>query len=640
MADVDFGDLIDHFGADAHTSSIILYIESVGDARKFMSAAKHFATSKPIIAVKSGRTVRGAEAAASHTGAIAGDDALYSAMFRRAGVVRVNEIEDLFDASEALSLASRPRGPRLGIVTNAGGPGVMACDRLLELGGELADLSARTEARLRATLPEFSSRGNPVDVLGDASAARYADAARALMDDPNCDGVLAILTPQAMSNPTGTAQALAEASKAHPHKPLLASFMGETAVADGLAVLERAHVPTFGTPEQAVRACMYMCEYARNLANIYETPVDILPDFEPDRDAVAALFATVAQSGRSILSEPEAKSALAAYDIPVNTTTVATSPEECAAAAERIGFPVAVKILSHDITYKSDIGGVALDVRSAVEAAAQFTAITERAVEAAPTASIVGVTVQPMVRGGCETIIGARHDATFGPAILFGMGGTNVELHRDVTLDFPPLNEALARTMIERTRVSRLLKGYRSAAPADMVALERALVKASYLLVDFPEILEMDVNPLVVRTDGVCALNARIALQPAEAGKAKLPGSHLDDPRLPHQVPARVGSRRREGPDPRHQAGGRATLEGDGRVILRGDCRPPLLRARRGGHQGDACALLPHRLRPRGRPRCDPYGRGRRREGDNARRRPTDARDGQRPHWRVRHRRA
>ena len=330
MSDVDFGDLIDYFGADAHTSSIILYIESITDARKFMSAARHFAKSKPIIVVKSGRTARSALAAASHTGAIAGDDTLYSAVFRRAGVVRVDEIEDLFDASEALSRVSSPRGPRLGIVTNAGGPGVMASDRLLGLSGELAEVSPETDEKLKAALPGFAARGNPVDVAGDADAQRYATAAQALMDDPNCDGVLAILTPQAMSDPTGTARALIDVARSHQLKPLLTSFMGEIKVAEALRILRDAHVPTFDTPEDAVRAYMYMYQYTRNLGNLYETPADILPDFEPDRDAVKKIFLEIARDDRSILSEPEAKTVLDAYQIPTVKTVVATSAAECA----------------------------------------------------------------------------------------------------------------------------------------------------------------------------------------------------------------------------------------------------------------------------------------------------------------------
>ena len=527
MADVDFGDLIDYFGADSHTASIILYIESITDARKFMSAARHFAKTKPIIVVKSGRTARGALAAASHTGAIAGDDTLYSAVFRRAGVVRVDKIEDLFDASEALSRVSSPRGPRLGIVTNAGGPGVMACDRLLHLGGELAELTPETDEKLKACLPEFSSRSNPVDVAGDADAERFALAAQALIDDPNCDGVLAILTPQAMSHPTATAQALIKVARTHQLKPLLTSFMGEIRIAEAISLFHAARVPTFNTPEDAVGAYMYMYQYTRNLANLYETPADILPQFEPDRATVKKIFLAVAREGRSVLTEPEGQRIIQAYQIPVVPTLVATSPEECAAAAEEVGLPVAVKILSPDVSHKFDVSGVALNVASAADAAVQFTEITERVRKLRPKAKITGVVVQPMRSGGHEVIIGSKKDPTFGPALIFGMGGTSVEFHRDVAVDFPPLNQALARSMIHSTKVSQLLDGYRGAEPVDMVALEQALVKVSYMLVDFPEIVEMDINPLLVRADGIFALNARIVIDPKEVRKITLPGAHL-----------------------------------------------------------------------------------------------------------------
>jgi acetyltransferase len=527
MCDVDFGDLIDYFGADSQTNAIILYIEALPDARKFMSAARHFAKTKPIIVVKSGRSARAALAAASHTGAIAGDDTLYSAAFRRAGVVRVDMIEDLFDASEALSRVSSPRGPRLGIVTNAGGPGVMATDRLLSLGGELAELAATTDEALKEALPTFAARGNPVDVGGDADDKRYAVAAQALMDDPGCDGLLAILTPQAMSRPTETAQALVKVAASHPRKPLLTSFMGEIKVADGLRVLRDAHVPTFATPEDAVKAYMDMYQYTKSLQTLYETPADILPDFEPDRKTVKDIFVAVARDKREVLSEVEAKQVLEAYDIPVVKTIVATSADEAVRAAEAIGFPVAVKILSHDITHKTDVGGVALNVRSSAEVARQFTKVTDRVLAAQPDARLLGVTVQAMSRGGHEVIIGAKKDETFGPALMFGMGGTGVELYRDVAVDFPPMNQALARTMINETKVSQLLRGWRGGAGVDMEALEQVLVKASYLLVDFPEIVEMDVNPLQVRPDGMCALDARLIIQPKDVRKIVQPGSHL-----------------------------------------------------------------------------------------------------------------
>ncbi len=532
MADVDFGDLIDYFGDDPHTSSIIMYVESITDARKFMSAARHFAKSKPIIVVKSGRTARSALAAASHTGALAGDDTLYSAVFRRAGVVRVDEVSDLFDASEALSRLSSPKGPRLGILTNAGGPGVMASDRLLGLGGELAELAPETVEKLGAALPTFASCANPVDVLGDAAADRYAVAARALMDDPNCDGILAILTPQANSEPTETANALVEVANSGG-KPLLTSFMGEIMVADAIDIFRRAHVPVFATPEDAVRAYMNMYEYTRSLANLYEAPADILPEFKPDRDAVKKIFVGVARDGRSILSEPEAKAVLDAYQIPTVKTVVCTTAADAEKAAESMGFPVVMKILSNDITHKSDVGGIALNVRSGSEAAAQFDKIVERVREAAPKAAIIGVTVQEMSRGGYEVIVGAKKDPTFGPALMFGMGGTGVELYRDVAVEFPPLNQALARNMIRSTKVSRLLQGYRGSEAVDMTALEKVMVKVSYLLVDFPEILEMDVNPLQVRSDGLCALDARVVIEPKDVRKIAQPGAHLIIPMYP-----------------------------------------------------------------------------------------------------------
>jgi len=331
-----------------------------------------------------------------------------------------------------------------------------------------------------------------------------------------------------MSHPTETAAALIDVSRAHPRKPLLTSFMGEIKVHDGIEALRHGHIPTFDTPEEAVRAYMYMYDYTKNLALLYETPTDLLPDFSPDRERVKRIFTEAARSGRAILTEVEAKEVLAAYEIPVVKTVVATSPEEAASAAEELGFPVAMKVLSHDITHKTDVGGVALNIRSAPEAAKQFTKISERVHEAAPEADILGMVVEQMApRGGYEVIIGSKRDATFGPALMFGMGGTGVELYRDVAVDFPPVNATLARAMIRDTKVSRLLEGYRGRPAVDMVALEQTLVKFSYLLVDFPEILELDANPVLVRTDGLCALDARIIIEPKDVRKIAQPGSHL-----------------------------------------------------------------------------------------------------------------
>ncbi len=403
----------------------------------------------------------------------------------------------------------------------------MASDRLLHLGGELARLSPVTDVVLKTHLPPFAARGNPVDVAEDADPQRYEAAAQALMEDPNCDGVLAIVTPQAVSDPVATAQALVKVARTRQLKPLLAACMGEIKVAGAVRTFRDAGVPVFGTPEEAVRAYMYMYQYTRNLANIYETPADILPDFEPDRDAVKQIFLDVAHVSRSILSEPESKAVLDAYLIPTVRTVVVTTAEDCAAAAEEMGFPVAVKVLSHDITHKSDVGGVALNVRSAAEAANQFTKITERVRKAAPEAVIVGMAVQAMSRGGHEVIIGSKKDPTFGPALMFGMGGTAVEFYRDVVVDFPPLNQALAHSMIKNTKVGSLLSSQFGKERVSTKALEQTIVKVSYLLVDFPEILEMDINPLQVRPDGLCALDARIVIEPRDVRKIALPGAHL-----------------------------------------------------------------------------------------------------------------
>ena len=527
MCEVDFGDLIDYFGADTLTNSIILHLESLPDARKFMRAARHFAKTKPIIVVKSGRSARAALAVAAHTGADAGDDVLYSAAFRRAGVVRVDRVSNLFPSSEALSRVPSPRGPRLGIVTSAGGLGVMAVDRLLELGGELAELAPETDARLSDCLPSYAARANPIDVGDDADAARLAAATRVLMDDPECDGVLAIFTSHATSHPTETASALVDVAHEHPAKPLLAAVMGGALVAEGLQKLHSAHVPAFQTPEDAVSAYMYMLEYTRSLATLYETPADILPDFHPDREMVKLIFSAVARQKRTTLNEVEAKEVLDAYHIPVIDTVVATSPAECARAARQVGLPAAVKVLSWDIEQKFDVGGVALDVRSASEASKQFTKILGRVARAAPDAQLQGVAVHTMSRGAYNLVLGSWRDKTFGPAMLFGRYDRGVDVYSDVAVGFPPLNQALARSLIADTRVSRLLQGHRGRQPIDTDALEEVLVEFSYLLVDFPEIVEMEVGPLQVRPDGVQALDARIVIEPRDVHKIARPGSHL-----------------------------------------------------------------------------------------------------------------
>jgi acetyltransferase len=513
---------------DSQTHSIILYMESITDARKFMSAARHFATTKPIVVVKAGHTPRAALAAGWHTGAMAGDDGLYAAAFRRAGIVRVNGIEDLFDISETLSGQSNPRGPRLAILTNAGGPGVMATDVLLDSGGELAEISPETDALLQVTLPGFAARGNPVDIGGDADENRYAAACLALMDDPNVDGVLAVLTPQAMTHPSATARALIDSIQMHTTKPLLTSFMGLTMTADAVEIFRANHIPAFNTPEDAVRAYMYMVQYTRNLALLYETPKDILPSFKPDRAKVKDIFMRLARAGCGRLTEIEAKAVLDAYGIPTATAVLTTSPEDAAKTADKVGFPLAMKVISRDIIGKSALGGVALNIHSAEEAGLQYAKLTESVRAASPEADIMGIAIEPMApRGGYEVVMTSRRDATFGPYLRFAMGGTGLSLYHDVSFGFPPLNETLARAMIRDTKVSNLLDEHHGEPSVDIEALEQILVKFSYLLVDFPEIVEVDVDPLHVRADGVTALDARVLIDPKEVHKVALPGSHL-----------------------------------------------------------------------------------------------------------------
>jgi acetyltransferase len=527
MCDVDFGDLIDYFGADAQTNSIILYLEALSDARTFMRAARHFAKTKPIILVKSSRTARSALAAAAHIGSGAGDDTLYSAAFRRAGVVRVDEVANLFAASEAIARVPSPRGPRLGVVTNAGGPGVMAVDRLLQLDGDLAELAPETAEKLKATLPAFASIDNPVDIGDDADADRFATATRALLTDPNCDGVLAIFAPYVTSPARETASSLIAASREFPGKPLLAAFLGGDLVSAGLQALHGAHVPAFSSPEDAVSAYMNMHERTRSLATLYQTPADILPHFEPDRDRVKAIFTAVAAQGHDTLTETEAKEVLSAYGVPVIETLTATSPQECGVAARQIGLPVTVKVLSRDIANKAAVRALALDVRSVGEATRQYGRLLTRLREAMPDAEVLGVTVHSMSRRGHDVVVGSWRDETFGPVLFLSPRDSGGTVSDRLAVEFPPLNQALAHALIDEVRVPKLFRPDRLGNLVDRGALEQVMVKLSYLLVDFPEIVRLEASPLQVRADGVEVLDASITIEPKDVRKIARPGSHL-----------------------------------------------------------------------------------------------------------------
>jgi acetyltransferase len=530
MLDVDFGDLIDYFGSDPKTRSILMYIEGITEARKFMSAARHFARTKPIIVVKSGKFSESAKAAASHTGSLSGEDAIYDAAFKRAGVVRVNEIADLFNAAEVLGTQPLPKGPRLAIITNAGGPGVMATDSLIAQGGKLAKLSQKTLDSLNAVLPTFWSHGNPVDVLGDARSERYKAAVEACLIDENIDGILIVFTQQAVSESVEIAKNIVELvrSKSYQDKTILTSFMGYGAVQEANSILNANNIPTYTTPEQAIRTYMYMYNYQRNIDLLYETPEELPVDSAPPKRPIMALIRNAAFEGREILTEDEAKKILKYYNFPVIKTAVANNVEEAIVFSKDMGFPVVLKILSPQIIHKSDAGGVILNVNSPREVREAFEILIQRATAYNPNAQIIGVTVQPMVeKKGQEIIIGGKTDPVFGPVILFGMGGVGVELFKDYSIGLPPLNTTLIHRMMEETKVYRLLKGWRNAPPMDLKKLDETVLMFSQLLVDFPQIKEIDINPLLISQKDAVILDARIVIDKDKVCKKFEPHEHM-----------------------------------------------------------------------------------------------------------------
>jgi len=528
MIDVDFGDLIDYLGEDEATKSILLYIESISDARKFMTAARAFARMKPIVAYKAGRFPESAAAAASHTGALAGEDAVYDAAFQRMGLARVFNIGEIFDCADLVGRPRIPKGRRLAVLTNAGGPGVMATDALIASGGELARLSDATLAELDAALPPQWSRRNPVDVLGDAKSKLVAKAAQIVLRDPAVDALLVIVTPQAMTNPTAVAKEVC-AQAAATAKPILAAWLGGAAMREGTNLLNEAGVPTYQTPEQAVKAFMTLVSYSRNLETLYETPKDIPVDFPIDRQVLRARFAGILTGTEGALSEAVSKELLASYGIPVTSPVPAASADEAVRAADAAGYPVVLKILSPDISHKTDVGGVALDLGDAAAVRSAFAAMMATVARRAPAARLDGVTVQKMVRAGdgIEMILGVKKDATFGTVVLAGMGGTAAEIYGDRAIGFPPLNERLARRMIEELRMRPLLHGYRGRPAAAVDKLVEALVRLSYLAADFPEVAALDINPLLVTADGVVALDARVLGDRQAVEDPKRPYAHL-----------------------------------------------------------------------------------------------------------------
>ena len=528
MLDVSWGHLIDFFGDDPHTKSILIYMESVGDARSFLSAAREVSLSKPVIVLKTGRSEAASKAAASHTGALTGSDDVLDAAFRRVGVLRVYSISDLFHMAEVLSKQPRPRGPKLAILTNAGGPGVLATDALIANGGEIAPLAPQTLEALNSFLPAHWSHGNPIDILGDADAARYERALQIVLADPTSDGLLVALTPQGMTNPTEIAQRLKEHAPdvRTGAKPLLASWMGGKEVAEGVALLNAAGIPTFAYPDTAARAFERMWRYSYNLRGIYETPVfaEEHQDAAQSRAQARALVAGVRAQGRTLLTEYESKQLLSLYGIATVETRLARSDEEAVELAAQLGFPVVVKLHSETITHKTDVGGVKLNLADAAAVRQAFREVASAARAHGGDPAFLGVTVQPMVRAsGYELLIGSTLDAQFGPVIVFGTGGELVEVYRDRALALPPLNSTLAQRMMEQTRIFRALGGVRGRKPVDLVALELLLVRFARLVAEIPAIRESDVNPLVAGPDAIVALDARFVLHPPEVSEAALP---------------------------------------------------------------------------------------------------------------------
>jgi acetyltransferase len=529
MLDVNWGDLIDYFGDDPHTRAILIYMESIGDARAFLSAAREVSLNKPIIVIKAGRTDAAAKAAASHTGSLTGSDEVLDAAFRRCGVLRVDSISDLFSMADVLAKQPRPSGCRLAIVTNAGGPGVLATDSLLASGGDLAALSPDLRQKLDAFLPPQWSHNNPIDVLGDAAPDRIAKAIQIVAADSGNDGVLVVLTPQDMTDPTQTAEAVKGLAKLEG-KPLLASWMGGAEVAAGHAILSRAGIPTFHFPDAAARAFTYMWRYTYNLRGLYETPrLGEDNDQEVDHAAAEQILSSARSAGKTLLDEFQSKRLLEAYGIPIVKTITAETSADAIKAAESIGFPVVLKLYSHTITHKTDVGGVKLNLASSKEVSRAFEEIRESVSRISGAQHFQGVTVQPMIdaKNGYELIIGSSPDSQFGPVLLFGLGGQLVEVLKDRALGLPPLNATLARRLMEQTRIFKALQGVRGRKPVDINLLSQILIRFSDLVLEQPWIKEIEINPLIATSDRIVAADARCVLWPADKKESDLPRSAI-----------------------------------------------------------------------------------------------------------------
>lgn len=532
MLDVDFGDLIDYFGEDPETKSIIIYLESLGSSlrntRKFMSAARGFARTKPIIVIKPGKFQESIKAAGSHTGAMVGEDLYYQAVFDRAGAVRVEELEDLFNCASILNTAQLPRERNLAIITNAGGPAVLATDALISRGGELAQLCEETIVALNEFLPAHWSKSNPIDILGDADPQRFVKTIKVILKDPGINGAVIIYTPQGTARPIDVAKAIMEYAKT-ASKPILTSIMGSKEVAEARRLLYENNVPTYEFPEEAIKTYLYMYQYSRNLEELYETPEDLPLHTEAPRNYLKVLTRHRLKEGKTLLSEEDSKKFLSTYGVSVTTSHFAKSAEDAISAASNIGYPVVMKITSPDISHKSDVGGVRLNIPSANELEKAFAKMMESVRKCKPDARIEGVSIQKMVTSfDYELIIGGKKDPILGPVIMFGLGGTEAEFFKDVAVGLPPLNQALARRILERTRTYKILsQGFRHKPPVNLRLLEETLVRISNLIIDFPEIKELDINLLVISDGNAIALDARIILDEEAVQKRTGEYSHL-----------------------------------------------------------------------------------------------------------------
>ncbi len=526
MVDVSWGDLITYFGNDQNTKSILIYMESIGDPRAFLSAAREVALTKPIILIKAGRTAESAKAAASHTGSLAGSDDVLEAALKRVGVLRVNSISDLFSMAKVLSKQPNPKGPNLTIITNAGGPGVIATDALIQTGGKLTQLEKTTFEKLNALLPEHWSRNNPVDILGDASADQYAKTIEIISKDKNTDGILVILTPQDMTDPTETARKVIEYANLEG-KPILASWMGAHSVARGDQILSSANIPTFEYPDQACMAFSYMWKYSYNLKGIYETPELTVKDEKLQiiqNKKIEQIIQNARKEKRTLLTEFESKEVLSAYGINVVITKIAESERKAVTIAEEIGFPVVLKLHSETITHKTDVGGVKLNLNNSEAVQKAYKEIYESVKTLKGEEHFQGVSVQQMIKmDGYELILGSSIDEQFGPVLLFGTGGQLVEVFKDRSLALPPLNSTLAKRMMEQTKIYEALHGVRGQKSVDFPLLEKILVQFSNLIVEQRWIKECDINPLLVSSSKIVALDARIILHDLDIKEENLP---------------------------------------------------------------------------------------------------------------------